>query len=223
MKKGVILLSGGVDSVTTLYLAQKKGYKLTGLIFDYNQRHHKEIECAKRIARLNKIDCFVEKIDLSWVKSSLVDKSKAVPFNYNPKKKELPSTYVAGRNIIFLSYAFSLAQSIGACAVFIGAHIQDYSGYPDCRPQFLMNFGAAVSLGIDDTGIKIVAPLLDKSKRDIIKMGLSLGVPFEYTWSCYNGGKKPCGRCDSCWFRINAFRELGMNDPLYESRNSRDF
>ncbi|MFH1318093.1 MAG: 7-cyano-7-deazaguanine synthase QueC, partial [Candidatus Omnitrophota bacterium] len=145
MKKGVILLSGGLDSVTTLYLAKKKGYKLTALIFDYKQRHRKEIQCAKKIAQLNKIDYYVEKIDLSWTKSSLTDKKKAVPLNRNLTKEEIPSTYVAGRNIIFLSYAFSLAESIGASSVFIGAHVQDYSGYPDCRPEFLMSYQSAVN------------------------------------------------------------------------------
>ncbi|MBU1121657.1 MAG: 7-cyano-7-deazaguanine synthase QueC [Candidatus Omnitrophica bacterium] len=214
MKKGVILLSGGLDSVTTLYLAKKKGYKLTALIFDYKQRHRKEIQCAKKIAQLNKIDYYVEKIDLSWTKSSLTDKKKAVPLNRNLTKEEIPSTYVAGRNIIFLSYAFSLAESIGASSVFIGAHVQDYSGYPDCRPEFLMSYQSAVNLGMEKSNIKIVAPLIDAGKKDIIKKGIKLGVPFQHTWSCYKGGKMPCCKCDSCRFRINAFRELGMEDPL---------
>lgn len=214
MKKGVILLSGGIDSVTTLYFAMQKGYEFTALIFDYNQRHRKEIECAKRIAKVNKIKYYIEKIDLSWVKSSLVDKKTEVPLNRNLNKKEIPSTYVAGRNIIFLSYAFSLAESIGADKIFIGAHIQDYSGYPDCRPEFLYNFQQAVNLGIDKVSIKIIAPLIDKSKKDIIKIGEKLKVPFHLTWSCYQVGKYPCLKCDSCRFRIRAFQRLGKKDPL---------
>jgi 7-cyano-7-deazaguanine synthase len=218
LKKGVILLSGGIDSVTTLYFAKKKGYNLSALIFDYNQRHKKEIACARRIANLNKIKYYIEKVDLSWTKSSLTDKKRSVPLNRKPNKEQIPSTYVAGRNIIFLSCAFSLAESIGASKVFIGAHVQDYSGYPDCRPQFLLNFQNAVNLGMKAGNIKIVAPLIDKSKKDIIKMGLKLGVPFQHTWSCYKGGKSPCNKCDSCRFRAKAFGALG----IYEGKNIRN-
>lgn len=213
MKKGVILLSGGLDSVTTLYFVKRKGYALTALIFDYNQRHKQEIEFAKRIAGINKIKYCIEKIDLSWTKSSLTDKRINIPLNQEISG-HIPSTYVSGRNIIFLSYAFSLAESIGADKIFIGAHIQDYSGYPDCRPEFLYNFQQAVNLGLNKVSIKIIAPLIDKSKKDIIKIGEKLKVPFHLTWSCYKGGKYPCLKCDSCRFRTKAFEELGINDPL---------
>jgi 7-cyano-7-deazaguanine synthase len=213
-KNGVILLSGGLDSAVTLYLAKKRGYKLTALLFDYNQRHKKELECAKNIAGLNKIPYFVEKIDLSWVKSSLTNQKIKVPTKRSLGSKDIPVTYVAGRNIIFLSYAFSLAESLKARSVFIGAHVQDYSGYPDCRPEFLWQFNQAVNLGMKDNEIKLVAPLIDKSKKEIIKEGLDLKVPFKYTWSCYNGAAKPCLKCDSCRFRIKAFQELGMKDPV---------
>ena len=204
MKKAIALLSGGLDSAVTLYHAKAKGYRPTALIFDYGQRHKKEIVCAKKIAELNKIDYLVKKIDLSWARSALVDR----------KIKVTERTYVSGRNIIFLSFAFSLAESIGAKSIFIGAHIQDYSGYPDCRPQFLNSFEKAVNLGLVCRGIKIYAPLINKSKKDIIRLGLRLGVPFEHTWSCYQGGKNPCKKCDSCKFRIRAFAELGpMEGP----------
>ncbi|MFA6281688.1 MAG: 7-cyano-7-deazaguanine synthase QueC [Candidatus Omnitrophota bacterium] len=214
MKKAVILLSGGLDSATTLYLAKKKGYALTALIFDYNQRHKKEIIAAKKIAALNKVNYHSIKTTFSWTHSSLTDVKKHVPENRDLSTRVIPSTYVAARNIVFLSYAFSLAESINAKKVFIGAHIQDYSGYPDCRPQFLKNFEQAANSGMKQGDIKIEAPLLDKSKKEIIKLGLKLCVPFEYTWSCYEGGTKPCGKCDSCRFRIGAFEELGLTDPL---------
>ena len=211
--KGVILLSGGIDSTVVLYLAKKYGYKLYALIFDYGQRHKKEINCAKRIAQLNKIKYFLVKIDISWTKSSLTRNIK-IPLNRNLEKKEIPSTYVSGRNIIFLSYAASLAESIKAKKIFIGAHIQDYSGYPDCREEFLASMERTLNLGLKEKGINIEAPLINKSKKEIIKLGRDLGVPFHLTWSCYKGGKLPCNRCDSCRFRINAFSQLGLVDPL---------
>lgn len=214
MKKGVILLSGGIDSAVTLYLAKNKGYRLTALIFDYSQRHKKEIERAKGIAGLNKIDYRIVKCDLSWVRSSLTEERLKVPSRRNLKGKDIPLTYVSGRNIIFLSYAASLAESIKAKAIFIGAHTQDYSGYPDCRPDFLNSFQRALDLGLKEKGVRIVAPLLNKKKRDIIRIGIRLGVPFEHTWSCYQGGGVPCLRCDSCRFRTAAFLELGLRDPL---------
>jgi 7-cyano-7-deazaguanine synthase len=214
MKKGVILLSGGIDSSTTLYFAKSKGYELTALIFDYKQRHKKEIECAKKIARLNEINYYIIKCDLPWTRSSLTNKKIKVPLDRNLTKREIPLTYVSGRNIIFLSHAFSLAESIGARSVFIGAHTQDYSGYPDCRPQFLKAFAAAANKGIKKGNIKIVAPLINKSKKEIIRMGVRLGIPFSNTWSCYRGAKSPCLRCDSCRFRILAFKSCGLKDPL---------
>ncbi len=218
MKKGVILLSGGMDSAVTLYFAKNKGYKLSGLIFDYGQRHRKEIECAKKIANLNKVDYHLIKCDLSWVKSSLVDKNIKVSGKRNLKSKDIPLTYVSGRNIIFLSYAASLAETIKAKAIFIGAHVQDYSGYPDCRPNFLNGFQKALNLGLKDKGLRIIAPLLNKSKKDIICMGIKLQVPFEHTWSCYQGRKFSCLKCDSCRFRIAAFTELGLIDPIMKNK-----
>lgn len=216
MKKAVILFSGGLDSATAFYFAKKKGYTLTALVFDYHQRHKKEIGAAKKIIRLNKVRHHLVKADLSWTHSSLTDAKKHVPINRNLSARKIPSTYVAARNIVFLSYAFSLAESIGAKKIFIGAHIQDYSGYPDCRPEFLKAFEKAVNKGMKQAGIKIEAPLIKKSKKEIITLGLKLGVPFGHTWSCYEGGAKPCGKCDSCRFRINAFKELGLIDPLFK-------
>jgi 7-cyano-7-deazaguanine synthase len=215
---GVILLSGGIDSATTFYFAKKYGYRLFALIFDYQQRHRKEIECAKRIAYMNRTPYHVIRTDFAWTKSSLTQRDIKVPLNRDLHKKEIPLTYVAGRNIIFLSYAFSLAESIGAKKIFIGAHTQDYSGYPDCRPEFFQSFQSAANAGLKYKGIEIIAPLLNKNKKEIIKMGLDLRVPFEYTWSCYQGGRFPCQKCDSCRFRMQAFRELRMYDPLLKKR-----
>ena len=213
-KKAVILLSGGIDSATTLYLARQKGYKLFGLIFDYGQRHKKEIGFAKKLAKLNKIKYWVEKIDIGWAKSSLTNFKIKVASKRALGSCKIPLTYVAGRNIIFLSYAASLADSILAKKIFIGAHIQDYSGYPDCRPEFLKSFEKAINSGLKFKGVKIEAPLLNKNKQEIVKLGRKLGVPFGLTWSCYNGGRNPCLRCDSCRFRMQAFHNLGLVDPL---------
>jgi 7-cyano-7-deazaguanine synthase len=213
MKKGVILLSGGLDSAVTLYLAKRKGYKLTALLFDYGQRQKREIDSAKKIARLNGIDYRLVKCGLPWVKSALTVREIKVPSRQSRSRK-IPVTYVSGRNIIFLSYAASCAESLGARTIFIGAHVQDYSGYPDCRPSFLKSFQKALKFGLKDGKIRIAAPLLGRDKTEIVKLGIKLGVPFEYTWSCYRGGKTPCLKCDSCRFRTTAFSKLGRQDPL---------
>ncbi|MFH1877121.1 MAG: 7-cyano-7-deazaguanine synthase QueC [Candidatus Omnitrophota bacterium] len=220
MKKAVILLSGGLDSAVTFYWAKKHKFTLTALIVDYHQRHRKEIESAKKIAKLNTVAYQVVKVQLPWVHSSLTDKHINVPCGRDLASREIPVTYVSGRNIIFLSYAFSLAESIGARAIFIGAHVQDYSGYPDCRPWFLKSFQEAANAGMKAGNIRVVAPLIDKGKKEIIRDGLKLGVPFQYTWSCYQGGKRPCSECDSCRFRIKAFEELGLTDPLIAQMNT---
>ncbi len=126
----------------------------------------------------------------------------------------IPATYVPGRNIIFLSFALSFAEAISAKAIFIGAHSQDYSGYPDCRPEFYQAFRkvslSGTKAGLQNKGIKIITPLIYKNKAQIIKMGNRLGVPFALTWSCYRGGKEPCGKCDSCYYRIKGFKETGI-------------
>jgi 7-cyano-7-deazaguanine synthase len=217
-KRGIILLSGGIDSAITLYWAQDKGYRLTALIFDYSQRHKKEIRCARDLAAGLGVPYYVIRTDLSWTKSSLTDTCLPIPRRRRLSIAAVPVTYVSGRNIIFLSYAFSLAESIRAQSVFIGAHIQDYSGYPDCRPGFLAKFQQAAGEGLKSRKIKIVAPLINKNKRDIIALGLKLGVPFDHTWSCYQGKKNPCGSCDSCRFRAEGFRALGLSDPLLAKR-----
>lgn len=219
-KKAVVLLSGGLDSATTLYIAKSLGYACACLIFDYNQRHKREIESAKIIAQ--KVGCPYEilKIELPWKGSSLLDRAMDIPvaskLNKSVVTLAIPNTYVPGRNIIFLSFALSYAEAIGASAIYIGAHSQDYSGYPDCRLEFFKAFNKVISqgtkAGVENKGIEIIAPLIDKKKAEIIAIGNKLGVPFELTWSCYEGGNEPCGQCDSCRFRRTGFLEAGIEE-----------
>jgi len=222
VKRAVVLLSGGLDSATVLYLARKKGVSCFCLIFDYGQRHKREIKSAKRIAQSAKCPYKIIKLDFPWKGSSLLDSKIKIPgvTSHQSPVTSIPSTYVPGRNIVFLSLALSYAEAIGARAIYIGAHAQDYSGYPDCRPQFFSAFQKIVSAGTksgsEGRPIKVLAPVLNKNKAAIIRLGESLGVPFKLTWSCYSGGRKPCGKCDSCYFRLKGFKEAGIEDPLSE-------
>lgn len=217
--KAVVLLSGGLDSATTLYVAKDKGYSPHGLIFDYGQKHAKEINCAKAIAKIARCPFEVIKISFPWKGSSLLDKKRNIPRNRSIKNAEMniPSTYVPSRNIIFLSFASSFAESIGASAIFLGANAVDYSGYPDCRLDFINAFQKALDkgtkVGVDKKGIKICTPLISKTKAQIIKIGLKLNVPYHLTWSCYQGKTKPCATCDSCRLRQKGFDAAGQKDP----------
>jgi len=217
MKKAIVLLSGGLDSATALYLALKEGYRCHCLIFDYGQRHRREIEAAKKIARKAGCAYRIVKISLPWGGSSLLDKKSALK---PASGRQIPDTYVPARNIIFLSFALSYAEAIGVKAIFIAAHAQDYSGYPDCRPEFFRSFSKVIATGtkagVEKRGIAVKAPLLNKNKSQIIKLGNKLNVPFGLTWSCYKGGGKPCGKCDSCYYRAKGFREAGFSDPAKE-------
>jgi len=218
MKKSVILLSGGLDSTTTLYYAKSKGYKTFCLIFDYGQRHKKEISQAVKIAEKSKSKYHIVKINLPQKSSALLDKNIPLPENRNIIPDEIPTTYVPARNIIFLSFAASFAESIGANAIFIGANAIDYSGYPDCRPEFFRSFNKTLKeglkAGVEGNAIKIHTPLIRKTKAQIIRMGFKLKVPYHLTWSCYKGGRKPCGACDSCVLRAKGFDEAGVKDPI---------
>ncbi|MFC1576862.1 7-cyano-7-deazaguanine synthase QueC [Candidatus Omnitrophota bacterium] len=217
--KAVVLLSGGLDSATTLFLAESKGFDCRCLIFDYGQRHKKEISSARAVSRKAGSRFKVMKIALPWKGSSLLDRGAAIPMNrsFARIKKGIPSTYVPARNTIFLAYAMSYAEAIGAGRLFIGAHFQDSSGYPDCRSAYIKAFGRVAKLGTKSglaEGLKICAPLVNKKKKDVIRLGHSLGVPFKLTRSCYCAGRSPCGKCDSCILRKKGFKEAGLNDPV---------
>jgi 7-cyano-7-deazaguanine synthase len=218
MKKAIVLLSGGLDSATTLYYARKQGYRPFALIFDYGQRHRKEVRRARMLARTLRCPYKIVTIRLPWGGSSLVDKRMALPKNRKLDAKDIPSTYVPARNIIFLSFAASYAETIGAGTIFIGANAIDYSGYPDCRPEFYSAFMKVLARGqksgVEGRAIRIQTPLIRKTKAQIIRLGLKLGVPYELTWSCYAGGRKPCGKCDSCRLRAKGFEEAGSEDLL---------
>ena len=210
--QAVVLLSGGLDSATALYLARARGYKCCCLIFDYGQSHRKEIFQAIKLAQAAACDYKILKINFPWKGSALLDKNIEIAQKISNK---VPATYVPARNIIFLSFALSFAESIQARAIFIGAHAQDYSGYPDCRPEFFEAFIKIAKVGtVKGSSIKILVPLLNKNKAEIIRIGKKLKVPFDLTWSCYRGQADPCGKCDSCYYRAKGFKDAGLVDPL---------
>jgi 7-cyano-7-deazaguanine synthase len=215
-KKAVVLLSGGLDSAVTLYFARKHGFKCFCIIFDYGQRHSREIDSAKKIASAASYPYKIIKFKLAWGGSSLLDKKSKIPHSKD-RLNSIPSTYVPARNIIFLSLALSYAEAIKAEAIFIGAHSQDYSGYPDCRPAFYKAFAKIINVGtkagVEGKAVKVFTPLINKTKAEIIRLGEGLSVPFQFSWSCYQGGRRPCGKCDSCYFRAKGFKEAGIEDP----------
>lgn len=231
MHKAVVLLSGGLDSTTCLALAKKKKYEIYALTLRYGQRHNVEIKKAKKIAVIyNTKEHRILPIDLSvWGGSSLVSQ-KPVPQNRCLKKisSKIPSTYVPARNTVFLSLALAYAEAVGAYDIFIGANAVDYSGYPDCRPKYLAAFQKLARLatraGVEGKKFVVHAPLLRKTKGEIIRLGFSLGVDYSLTHSCYSPSAKgkPCGKCDSCRLRKKGFEEAGKEDPLlYRFRQRR--
>jgi 7-cyano-7-deazaguanine synthase len=221
-KKAVVLLSGGMDSATALAVARSNGNEVYALSFDYGQRHRNELSCARRIAAFfNAEEHKVLKIGLGKLGgSALTDGAIEVPDAGGgwSGEKPIPATYVPARNLVLLSMAAAYAETVGAESIFIGANAIDYSGYPDCRPEFLRAFEEAARLGtkcgVSGKPLRIEAPLLRLSKEQIVRLGASLLVPFELTSSCYRGGKRPCGKCDSCHLRAKGFEAAGMADPL---------
>ena len=214
----VVLLSGGLDSATTLYIARRR-HRCRCLILDYGQRHRKEVQAARRIARAAGCPATLLKIRLPWGGSALTDRRISVPMGRSDREigRGIPPTYVPARNTLFLSYALSFAEGIGASSVFIGANAVDFSGYPDCRPAFFRAFNRlarqGTRVGAQGRSIRVAAPLIRKSKAQIIRTGTRLGVPYQKTWSCYLGNAKPCGRCDSCLLRAKGFQDTGFPDP----------
>lgn len=216
--KAVCLLSGGMDSSTLAYLAKHEGYDIYALHFTYGQRTEgKEYECAKRIAsHLNVIE-FLD-VDLTYLigvgGSSLTDRSIPV-LDHAESGDGIPKTYVPFRNANLLAVATSFAESRGAEAIFIGVQSSDYSGYPDCRPEFIAAFQQVIDLGTrPDTRIVLKTPFVRMNKAEILRLGMELGVPYRDTWSCYQSSDAACGVCGSCHFRREAFDAVGIDDPI---------
>ena len=218
MRKAVCLLSGGLDSATCLAVARRDGFTSYALSFDYGQRHIYELEAASRVAAaLGAADHRVARIDLRMFGGSALTAEIAVP--KNSLAAGIPITYVPARNTIFLSFAMAWAEVLGASDIFLGVNAVDYSGYPDCRPEFVAAFEAMANLatktGVEGTTkLRINTPLINLSKAEIIRLGLSLGVDYGMTHSCYDPGAdgRPCGGCDSCLLRAKGFEEAGVQD-----------
>ena len=222
MKRAVVLVSGGLDSATTLAICIREGFEAYALSFDYGQRHRIEIEAAKRVATsLGAREHRIAQIDLRVSGGSALTDEIAVPKNRKAAEADgVPITYVPARNTIFLSYALAWCEVLGAADIFIGANAIDYSGYPDCRPAFINAFEqlarVATKAGIEGTQFRIHAPLISLSKAQIIRKGAELGVDFSLTHSCYDPTTDAlaCRECDSCQIRLDGFHSAGLEDPI---------
>jgi 7-cyano-7-deazaguanine synthase len=223
--KAVVLLSGGLDSATVMAIARSESYEVHPLSFRYGQRHERELQAAERVARsLNAADRhLVIAFDLRAIGGSALTDAIAVPKSRNAGEiaRGIPVTYVPARNTIFLSFGLALAEKLGAADIFFGANQLDYSGYPDCREQYIRAFermaNLATKAGVEGAmKIKIHTPLIHLTKAEIIKKGLALGVDYSLTWSCYDPTPDglACGRCDSCQLRLKGFKEAGAEDPI---------
>jgi 7-cyano-7-deazaguanine synthase len=211
----IVVLSGGLDSTVCMGLAAAEG-EVLAVTFDYGQRHRIELERAEKVAARYGAQQLVVKLDASqWGGSALTDASIDVP-DYQPTTG-IPMTYVPARNLIFLSVAAGIAEVRDAENIYIGVNALDYSGYPDCRPEFIRSFAGTAALalkrGIEGRPVQILTPLIDLSKAQIVKLGLSVDAPLELSWSCYRGDQRPCGTCDACVLRAKGFAEAGLADP----------
>jgi len=225
--RAVVLLSGGLDSSTALAMTLREGREVHALTVDYGQRHRKEIEAARKIAKHFGVKSHkVLKIDLTtFGGSALTDRKIRVPEQRTLEEigRGIPITYVPARNTILLGYALAYAETIDADEIVIAANFLDSSGYPDCRPEYYRAFQEVARLGtkrgVEGRPIRISTPVITMTKADIVRKGEELGVPWKLTWSCYLGGERACGACDSCQLRLKGFQEAGVKDPLpYERR-----
>ena len=223
MKHAIVLLSGGLDSATTLAIARSQGYETYALSFDYGQRHKRELDAAKQIAKsLGAKRHLIVKIDKQIFGGSALTDDVDVPKSRSDAEisRGIPVTYVPARNTIFLAHALGWAETIGAGHIFIGANAIDYSGYPDCRPEFIMLFetlaNVATKAGVEGARLQIHAPLIKMSKADIVRKAVELDVDLSLTHSCYDPlpDGRACGQCDSCQLRQKGFREAGAKDPI---------
>jgi 7-cyano-7-deazaguanine synthase len=219
--KAVVLLSGGLDSYTAAAIARSQGFELHALTVRYGQRHAREVEAARAVAQaLGSVRHLELDVDLSGFGGSALTTDAPVPKNRPLVAGEIPATYVPARNTVLLSLALSWAEAIGARDIFIGVNALDYSGYPDCRPEYIRAFEQlamlATKAGVEGSRFNIRAPLLLMSKAAIIRRGLQLGLDYGLTWSCYDPKPdgRPCGSCDSCRLRAKGFEEAGTPDPL---------
>jgi len=218
VKSAIVLLSGGLDSATVLAMARRDGWQCRALSIDYGQRHRAELDAAKRVAAaLGAVEHRMVALDLTvFGGSALTDRSIDVP---SQASTGIPVTYVPARNTIFLALALAYAEVTGSQAIFIGVNAIDYSGYPDCRPEFLAAFAKVANLGtkraVEGERVTIEAPIVGMTKADIVRRGTGLGVDFSLTVSCYNSDAagRACGRCDACRFRRQGFAEAGVADP----------
>jgi len=218
----IVLLSGGLDSATCLLIAMAEGFEVYALSFDYGQRHAIELDRARALARFYEVrEHRVVRLDLpARDASALTDPNKAVP-RHALGRETIPITYVPARNTLFLAHALSWAETIGACVIYIGANALDYSGYPDCRPEFLEAFEKVANLGTragveTSSRFEVRAPLSSMTKSQIVRRAADLGLEFSLTSSCYDPSSEgvPCGACDSCLLRERGFREAGITDPI---------
>jgi len=216
-KKALVLFSGGLDSTTMLAMVKSNGYEITALTINYNQRHVSEIDFSKKsLSQLQINKQIIFDLDLSKIGGSALTDNIPVPIDSNDN---IPTTYVPARNTIFLSLASSFAERLNISDIFIGANIIDYSGYPDCRPEFIKSFEKTINLGtklgVEGSHFRIHTPLIKMTKAEIITKGHSLGVDYSLTLSCYNPTDSglACGKCDSCKFRKDGFKDAGLPDP----------
>jgi 7-cyano-7-deazaguanine synthase len=224
-KKTVILVSGGLDSTTVVAMAKSQGYDCYTLSFDYGQRHRSELEAARRVSKLMDVhEHKVVKLDLGTIGgSALTDASIDIP---EEETSGIPVTYVPARNTVFLSIALGWAEVLGANDIFLGVNAVDYSGYPDCRPEYISAFETVANLatksGVEGHKLSIHAPLIDMTKAQIVQTGLALGVDYSQTVSCYQASLEgeACGRCESCRLRRQGFEQAGVEDPTRYQNNA---